>query len=514
MLALSAQVPSLDGTFGNQGLSQVAGYGPNASAPLTARLVLQPSGGLVVTGVRIDTDPRPLVIRRYHEDTGVLDTGYGNNGEISVVVNEPDGSNNLQETIVRPDGRVVALVADYGRIRLVQFLPDGGMDPAFGINGTILHTHPAEPYIEVWGLALQPDGRILVTGGAGPYSFVARFHADGTLDTAFGNNGYAIPQPISIATTGRSVAVRADGNILVTGFLNGSEPLGSFFSALDPNGQHLPGFGSNGGYSIVDLIQQTGVPQWEAPRRVVPTPDGGAYIIGRARLQPNGGHSLFISRFLANGQIDTLYADQGTRVIMRPAPIQFGLEQGYVDGTGSLTVISSEGPYASQRSLSMHRFLPDGSYDLSFGDQGEFVLYPYPITITAVTGYALDPFDRLVLLCRTGHWITQQNSAYLMRFNMNLTTPVPETTTSSAHSLHVYPQPASRELTITLPDGPGPWRYALHDAMGRCAWSGVLPAGVAGDAMRIDLPPLANGRYTLRLESPTTVRHAPLLVAQ
>ena len=76
---------------------------------------------------------------------------------------------------------------------------------------------------------IQPDGKIVVAGSmqqrldVEPY--VARYNADGTLDTSFGRPAPASSPSRSSASnmTGRRVALQADGKILVAGYAhNGS----------------------------------------------------------------------------------------------------------------------------------------------------------------------------------------------------------------------------------------------------------------------------------------------------
>ncbi len=75
-----------------------------------------------------------------------------------------------------------------------------------------------------WGIALQPDGKILAAGTCGDPFCVARLNADGTLDTTFGAAG---PTPGRVEISGlydsyRSygvvkLIVRTDGKIVVGG---------------------------------------------------------------------------------------------------------------------------------------------------------------------------------------------------------------------------------------------------------------------------------------------------------
>src|SRR6185295_15663006 len=84
-----------------------------------------------------------------------------------------------------PDGKILTR----GNV-LARFLPDGTLDTTFG-GGDGATPLPADGD----GLALQPDGKIVVTEG---YN-VARYYADGSLDTTFAAGGrYSFDHPIGI----------------------------------------------------------------------------------------------------------------------------------------------------------------------------------------------------------------------------------------------------------------------------------------------------------------------------
>ena len=85
-------------------------------------------------------------------------------------------------------------------VSLVRFLPDGRLDDAFGIGGVVLtNLGPGDSDDDAQGVAVQPDGHIVLAGSAAPTAFtfdsdfaVARFQSDGSLDESFGDGGIAI----------------------------------------------------------------------------------------------------------------------------------------------------------------------------------------------------------------------------------------------------------------------------------------------------------------------------------
>ena len=78
-------------------------------------------------------------------------------------------------------------------------LLSGGLDPTFGSGGYVIRDFMDNSRTETArGLAVQPDGKVLVGGpavrpdGSTRTDFgIARYNADGTPDTSFGTNGLA-----------------------------------------------------------------------------------------------------------------------------------------------------------------------------------------------------------------------------------------------------------------------------------------------------------------------------------
>lgn len=135
--------------------------------------------------------------------------------------------NAVYATAVQPDGKTIiagsfSSVLGVSRNRIARLNADGTLDMGFNPNANNT----------VYGVAVQADGQVLLGGqftalqpnGAGaatPRQYIARVNGDGTLDTGFN------PQANS---TVASVAVQADGQVL----------LGGFFTTLQPNGAGVP----------------------------------------------------------------------------------------------------------------------------------------------------------------------------------------------------------------------------------------------------------------------------------
>jgi uncharacterized delta-60 repeat protein len=146
---------------------------------------------------------------------------------------------------VQPDGKIVVgggagYVGGLGGGReyaaVVRYLPGGKLDPSFGKGDGVVLLRQQTPFTAI---ALQENGRILLTssGGAGG---VTRLQPNGNLDRTFGSGGI-LYAGASTSWHPTSIAVHKSGDIFtagMTGYL--SEPAEHWYGWLyriSPNGR-------------------------------------------------------------------------------------------------------------------------------------------------------------------------------------------------------------------------------------------------------------------------------------
>src|SRR4051812_22303054 len=183
-------------------------------------ITLQADGKIVVAGFDRGPFVSDFALARYNAD-GSLDTTFDGDGRVTT---DFDSSYDHGYGIaVQPDGRIV--VAGYSqfsigdnRFTLARYNADGSLDTSFGSGGKV------GTYTGIIGergtIALQPDGRIVVAGygfdGATEDFVVSRYNADGTFDTSFGGDGTVLTD-FGTGDEGHGVVLQADGKILVAG---------------------------------------------------------------------------------------------------------------------------------------------------------------------------------------------------------------------------------------------------------------------------------------------------------
>jgi uncharacterized delta-60 repeat protein len=320
---------TLDPSFGSGGVATVD-FGAEAMAvavqPGTGGKILLAGGGDDVT--RLNSN-------------GTLDTTFGPKGSAGKVSITPVRKvvNKVDSMVVLPDGRFILAGSalnpgsnNSGSLVLARFNANGTLDTTFGNNGLVVTSIAVQ---DVLGsdehsvrVAVDASGRFIVAATT-PGSFttrdfrVARFNANGSLDTTFG------PAHTGVVTTDLSnggediadgLAIQADGKIVVGG---GAYPVNSagFLFALaryNPDGTLDPTFNGDGivtadpianypssGGRIFDLAIQ--------PDGRIVTAGDGSYSFTQSDGSPYDSYTLaVVMRFNADGSVDTSYGPSGT----------------------------------------------------------------------------------------------------------------------------------------------------------------------------------------------------------
>jgi uncharacterized delta-60 repeat protein len=182
---------TFDRSFGNGG-SVVTDFGSYSA------LAIQPDGKLVAAGGA----GGDFAVARYTTD-GKLDSTFGSRGKVVTnfgTVNGSYSSEAAHAMAMQPDGKIVVVGASDLRGRddgshtlhdfaIARYTADGKLDPIFGSRGTVLTDFGDSFSSNAESVAIQPGGKIVVAGGGGGYFALARYSADGTLDTSFGRGG-------------------------------------------------------------------------------------------------------------------------------------------------------------------------------------------------------------------------------------------------------------------------------------------------------------------------------------
>lgn len=280
---------SLDPSFDVDG-KQTTDFNPDSISNATA-VAIQRDGKIVVAGsVRVGADGWDSGLARYDAD-GSLDRSFAGDGTLTTGLGGSTCAVALQ-----PDGKIVLA----GQAGLARYLADGSRDPSFTDDGTL-----ARLVGSVHTVAIRADGKIVV---AGP-SALARYLPDGSLDRSFGYDG-SVPTG---SLGARAAALQADGRIVVAGtiFVDDDFPDNEFALArYTADGALDTAFGSGG---IQTTRFDAGWWQDDSATAVALSPSGK--IIAAGTSTPVDwvwdGSTILLARYTANGSLDPAF---GTRI--------------------------------------------------------------------------------------------------------------------------------------------------------------------------------------------------------
>jgi uncharacterized delta-60 repeat protein len=250
---------------------------------------------------------------------GDLDPLFGSGG---MVMTDLGKSTDLAEAVaIQADGKLVVVGTAYKNndfsdedFVVARYNTDGTLDITFGNRGKVRTDFPGLAAVPS-SVVIQPDGKIVVAGGAFPlFTFlgnfeVVRYNPNGSLDTSFGNGGI-VTTIFPAGSYAFDVALQSDGKIIAAGtvfvdFIIGESSNTDFALArYNPDGTPDATFG-NGGQVTTDFVGLE-----DDAFSVLIQPDGKIVAVGSAN-DPATFYDFAAARYLSNGTIDTTFGVAG-----------------------------------------------------------------------------------------------------------------------------------------------------------------------------------------------------------
>ena len=237
---------SLDTSFGTDGIvmTDVAGPWDEGQA-----LAIQADGRIVVVGSSDSVgDASDFAIVRYHPD-GSLDTGFGDDGKVILDLGSPEDYGS--DVAIQSDGKIVVSGTAGDDLVLARLLADGSLDAGFASQGTFTR----DVGFSGNALKIQADGKIVVAGDGytsytGSILGLARLSSDGSLDLTFGNQGVVTtdftPGMNRYDDFGTDVIIQADGRIIAAGSTETASGWDFAVARYHPDGRLDSSFGAGG----------------------------------------------------------------------------------------------------------------------------------------------------------------------------------------------------------------------------------------------------------------------------
>lgn len=332
-------------------------------------VAMRNDGDLVVAGgydtdAGIDTEAYRIALARYIGDRGGMpDMACGTTGIIGI----PGWNHDVGRAVVtQADNKFVVIGSDGGLV--TRYNANGTLDTGFGVNGW-----GQAPLNRALAGAVQADGKLVVVGSIGLSGSeidmrVVRLLPNGMLDPDFGITGPGYTT-ISFGSDGdyaQSVVVEPNGNITVAGFTN-SGGVQFALARLTPLGALDGGFGNGG--KLVSTEIGTG-----AHANDIALQADGKYVV--AGYSFSGGYRYSLARYTTTGALDTTFGDinpqtgNRTGIVHRTLTTRdkaFAVE---VQPNGRIVLAGQIEDDFHDGSFGVMRFYPNGTNDTTFDGDG------------------------------------------------------------------------------------------------------------------------------------------------
>ena len=387
--SLAAAFPGApDATFGSGFGTVITPIGSGTDVAYS--LALQPDGMIVVAGACSNGGDYDFCLARYLAN-GALDTNFNGIGKVITAIG--NGNDGAYSIALRPDGKIVVagscLNGTTYDFCLARYFASGALDLSFNGTGKVI-TAIGSGNDAAYGVALQPDGKIVVVGrcsnGTNTDFCLARYLASGALDLSFNSTGTVITTISSGNDVARGVALQPDGKVVVAGYCSNGTTYdfclarylasGTLDLSFNGSGTVITPIGVGDDYAISLALQ----------------PDGKIIVAG---VCSNGTNSDFcLARYLANGTFDTSFNSSG-KVI---TPIGSGDDYGYsvaLQPDGKI-VVAGYCSNGANLDFCLARYLANGTLDTSFGSTGK-VITAIGSSTDVANSAALQPDGKIVV---------------------------------------------------------------------------------------------------------------------
>jgi uncharacterized delta-60 repeat protein len=357
---------SLDTGFGKSGIVTTSiGSGDDAAHALG----IQSDGKIVVAGnsSNSNSSKNDFALARYNTD-GSLDTGFGTGGIITTSIGSiNDAASALG---IQSDGKIVAAGSSYNGSKydfaLARYNANGTLDTGFGTGGIV--TTSIGSNNDYANALIQSDGRIVVAGrsfnsSSNKYDFaLVRYNANGTLDTTFGTGGIVTTSigSGSIYDYAYALGIQPVGKIVVAGYSYNGSKYNFALVRYNANGTLDTTFGTGG-------IVTTSIGSSDDAAHALGIQSDGKIVVAGSSY--GSKYNFALVRYNANGTLDTTFGTGGIVTTPIGSDWDYAYALGIQPSDGKIVAAGSSNS-GSNYDFALVRYNTDGSLDTGFGTGG------------------------------------------------------------------------------------------------------------------------------------------------
>jgi uncharacterized delta-60 repeat protein len=376
----------------------------NLSTDIAYAVAVQADGKLVVVGTTYtnnDYSNEDFALARYNPD-GSLDASFGSNGRVTT--DFPGLAAVASSVLVQPDGKILVaggafpLFTSLGNFELVRYNPDGSLDAGFGSGGIVTTLFPHGSY--AFALALQPDGKIVAAG-----TDYVDFSSDASSNTDFALARYNQDgSPDFDFGSGGQLSTDFEGfnDDVFAVLIRRDGRIVAVGSARDPLSdydfaatRYLPNGQLDRSFGTRGKVRTDfGDDGFDRARSAVLQPDGRIVAAGFAITQNGVFANFAVARYRANGSLDASFSGNGLKQVSFDSCCQ-SANSVLLQGDGRIVLVGYPNSESSDSDFLLARLNRGGSLDATFGDAGR-VRTSFGDLNGGANGAALQPDGRIV----------------------------------------------------------------------------------------------------------------------
>jgi uncharacterized delta-60 repeat protein len=401
------QAGRLDSTFGTGGVftTNFAQF----DVTIDSAVAIQSDGKIVLGGTTPNGSSQAAALLRL-DSNGTLDPSFGTGG----IVNSDFGLElgaAVTAVVIQPNGQILAAAvgAFLNEGSVGRFNADGSVDTTFGTGGFAVSSSIDSAAGRLSLMALQADGKILVTGG----NVIGRYTSTGQLDTTFGSGGIA-PLASAAAT---AIALQSDGKILITTGMGGPTQLSEAPLAPQALAGSIARYTTNG--SVDKTFGVSGQAASVASAAAIAVQSDGKIVVAgtidSALVVGSNQTGFGVFRYNSNGTLDATFnlgigLGNGGGVITGfgssfPDSGPFALA---IQSNGDILVAglagngNPQGVGLTSSSFALARYTTSAKLDTTFGTNGTVITTLTTGNISLVSALALQSDGKIIAAGNTG----------------------------------------------------------------------------------------------------------------
>jgi len=325
---------------------------------------------------------------------GALDTTFGTDGKVTTdFFGYDDGANAVA---IDSQGRIVAAgfansCGGYYCFAVARYNANGSLDTTFGTDGKVTTDFFNE---EGWAhaLAIDSSDRIVLAGDTFGYFTLVRYNTDGSLDTTFGTDGKVADDFGGGENVPFALAIDSNGKIVVAGYTTSDNLYADFALArYNSDGSIDDTFGTDGKVT-------TDFKEYDYLYALAIDSTGKIVVAGSTQPEPYDAHlcDFALARYNTDGSLDTTFGTNGK------VTTDFGGRDDEcftlaIDGQGRIVVAGfSADPDYTFSQFALARYKSDGNLDTTFSNDG-IVITNFEGSYEAASALAIDKADKIVV---------------------------------------------------------------------------------------------------------------------